>query len=85
MNRAEHPGPLRVPTHLLVIDAIGTLLLALGVWGALGGGGSVLPFLAAPRVAWSLVAIGAVLVVYFAVELVRITLHARTRKGPGEQ
>ena len=83
MNPAEHPGRLKIPTHLLVIDAIGTLLLALGIWGALAGGGNVLPVLAAPRVSWSLVAIGAVLVLYFVVELIRITLHARRRKGPG--
>ncbi len=76
---------MRFPLHLIVIDGIGALFAALGLWGALAGGGTVLPVLANARVAWSLIAIGVLMMVYAAVELVRAELQRRRRKGPGEQ
>jgi len=74
---------MRIPAHLLVIDAVGTLLLVLGIWGALAGGGEILPFLSTPRVAWSLAAIGLVLVLAVSTAIVRLTLDARRKKAPG--
>jgi hypothetical protein len=76
---------MKIPAHVVVMDAIGALAAALGLWGALGGGGATLPFLATPRVAWSLVAIGAVLMVYSSVTLVRLVRDRTRQRGPGEQ
>jgi hypothetical protein len=76
---------MRIPPHVIVMDAIGALATGLGVWGALGGGGTTLPVLASPRVAWSLVAIGVLMMLYAGVEIVRIALDQRRRKAPGEQ
>jgi hypothetical protein len=76
---------MKIPLHLIVMDAIGALAAGLGLWGALAGGGTTLPILARPRVAWSLVAIGVLLMIYAGVELVRIELHRRRRRAPGEQ
>ena len=76
---------MKIPLHLIVMDAIGALAAGLGLWGALAGGGTTLPILASPRVAWSLVAIGVLLMIYAGVALVRIELHRRRRRAPGEQ
>jgi hypothetical protein len=76
---------MKIPPHVIVMDAIGALATALGLWGALAGGGATLPFLATPRVAWSLVAIGVVLMVYSGVTLVRIVRERSRERGPGEQ
>ena len=76
---------MKIPLHLLVLDAVGALAAGLGLWGALAGGGAVLPVLANPRVAWSTVAIGVLLMVYAGVELVRVALRRRGPKAPGEQ
>jgi len=76
---------MKIPLHVIVMDAIGALAAGLGLWGALAGGGATLPILASSRVAWSLVAIGLLLMTYAGVELVRIELHRRRRRGPGEQ
>jgi hypothetical protein len=75
---------LKIPPHIIVIDAVGAIAAALGLWGALAGGGATLPFLATPRIAWSLVAIGVVLMVYSGVTLVRIA-RERAQRGPSEQ
>ena len=56
-----------------------------GGWGALAGGGEILPLLAPPRVAWSLAAIGLVRVLAVSTAIVRLTLDARGKKAPGEQ
>ena len=76
---------MKIPLHVIVMDAIGALAAGLGLWGALAGGGTSLPVLASPRVAWSLVAIGVLLMVYAGVELVRIALRGRRPRAPGEQ
>jgi hypothetical protein len=76
---------MKIPLHVIVVDAIGAIATALGLWAALGGGGAALPVLANPRVAWSLVAIGVLMMVYAGVEIVRIALDRQRRKGPGEQ
>ena len=76
---------MRIPLHLLVLDAIGALTTGVGLWGALAGGGATLPILANPRVAWSIAAIGVLLMVYAGVELVRIALRRRGPKAPGEE
>ena len=76
---------MKIPLHLIVMDAIGALAAGLGLWGALAGGGTTLPILASPRVAWSLVAIGGLLMIYAGVALVRIALYRRRRRAPGEQ
>jgi hypothetical protein len=76
---------MKIPLHLLVLDAIGALAAGVGLWGALAGGGATLPLLANPRVAWSIVAIGVLLMAYAGVELVRIALHRRSPKAPGEE
>ena len=76
---------MRIPLHLLVLDAIGALTTGVGLWGALAGGGATLPILANPRVAWSIAAIGVLLMVYAGVELVRIALRRRGSKAPGEE
>jgi hypothetical protein len=73
---------VRLP-QLIAIDALGAAVSALGLWGAVGGGGEVLPLLAQPRVAWSLVAIGTVLMIAVGITIVRAVL-ARTPPGPGE-
>jgi len=70
--------------HLLVLDAVGALAAGLGLWGALAGGGAVLPWLARPRVAWSVAAIGVLLVLYAGVEIVRGELARRRREGAGD-
>ena len=75
---------MKIPARLIVMDAIGALAAGLGLWGALAGGGATLPILASPRVAWSLVVIGVLLMSYAAVELVRAELYRRRRKAPGE-
>ena len=76
---------MKTPLHVILMDAIGGLAAGLGLWGALAGGGATLPILARPRVAWSLVAIGVVLMVHRSVTLVRIPLDQQRRKEPGEQ
>lgn len=76
---------MKIPLHLLALDAIGALAAGLGLWGALAGGGAVLPVLADPRVAWSIVAIGVLLMVYAGVELVRVALNRRRHRAPGEE
>jgi hypothetical protein len=68
--------------QLIAIDAIGAALCALGMWGVAGGGGEVLPFLNAPRVAWSLVAIGAVLMIAVGIAIVRAVLAHQSPPSP---
>jgi len=76
---------MKIPLHVIVMDAIGALAAGLGLWGALAGGGATLPILASSRVAWSLVAIGLLLMGYAGVALVRAELGRRRRKAPGEE
>lgn len=75
---------MKIPLHLLLLDAIGALAAGLGLWGALAGGGATVPILADARVAWSIVAVGLLLMIYAGVEIVRLELDRRRRKGPGE-
>jgi len=76
---------MKIPLHVIVLDALGALVAGLGLWGALAGGGATLPVLASARVAWSLVVIGVLLMTYAGVELVRFALHRRRRRAPGEE
>ncbi|MGE5791499.1 MAG: hypothetical protein ACM36B_02325 [Bacteroidota bacterium] len=76
---------MKIPLHVIVVDASGAIATALGLWAALGDGGAALPVLANPRVAWSLVAIGVLMMVYAGVAIVRIALDRQRRRGPGEQ
>lgn len=73
---AERERGFLLPIGLLVLDAVGGVALALGAVGLVTGG-SVLPFLAEPRVAWSLVAIGSALTLYAGLEIAK-----RVRKAP---
>ncbi len=82
MREPSRPG---IPPHLIAIDAIGAAIALLGLWGVFAGGGDVLPFLDAPRVAWSLVAIGGVLIAAVGISIVRV-VRARARpRSPGEE
>jgi hypothetical protein len=73
--QSESRRGLPVPPQWLVADVLGALLLALGVIG-LTGGMRLVPALADPQVAWSLVAVGAGLMAIAAVKIVA-ALRAR--------
>jgi hypothetical protein len=74
----EHRQGASFPIGLLVLDAVGGVALALGAVGLVSGG-SILPFLSEPRVAWACVAIGAALTLYAGLEIAK---RMRARKAP---
>jgi hypothetical protein len=71
------PAQLPFPAWLLAVDFAGALLLALGIAGLNGVLG---PALAAPVLAWSLIALGAVMAIAAAA---MILLHIRDRAASG--
>jgi hypothetical protein len=75
---AENQKGTSFPIGLLVLDAVGGVALALGAVGLVSGG-SVLPFLTEPRVAWALLAIGAALTLCAGFEIAK---RVRVRKAP---
>lgn len=75
---AERPRTFPFLLGLLVLDAVGGVALALGAVGLVSGG-SVLPFLAERRVAWTLVAVGVALTLYAGFEIAK---RVRLRKAP---
>jgi hypothetical protein len=73
-RESEHRPAL--PLHWLVLDGLGALMLAAGVLGLTGAGAELVPHLGDPRVAWTLVVVGAGLMALAAVKIVA-ALRAR--------
>jgi hypothetical protein len=65
-----------LPTHWLVLDVVGALMLAAGVLGLTGAGAGFAPRLGNPQVAWTLVVVGAGLMAIAAAKLLA-ALRAR--------
>ena len=75
---------LSIPLDWVIVDAIGALLTAAGVYGLLAGPGAAIPVLGDPGVAWLCILVGVALMGLAVVRIfarIKAQLDAMTRRG----
>ena len=71
--------PFRIPFTLILVDLVGALITGFGVWGLIDSQAPErVPAFTAPVVAWLMLAIGVVMMIYAVFDLVRL---ARARRS----
>jgi len=75
----QKPAPLRIPLDWVIVDALGAILAAAGVYGLAAGRQAALPLLADPGVAWLCILAGGAMMALAVAQIVRRILQQRGR------
>ncbi len=79
----QDPPPLRIPIAWVIVDALGALLTAAGVYGLLAGRDAALPILAQTGVAWLCIIAGVGLMALALAQIVQRILRQRAANKRG--
>lgn len=75
------PAPLRIPPVLIVLDAVGAIVCALGAYGLMADEPpGFMPALAEPVNAWLLIVLGVAMMGYAVAGILRLALGSGRRR-----
>jgi uncharacterized membrane protein YidH (DUF202 family) len=72
--------PFRIPLIVIFVDLVGALIAAFGMWGLIDPQAAErVPAFTEPLVAWLMLAIGVIMMIYAIVDLARLARAGRAR------